>query len=734
MRLNFCGDTALIKRRWLWILAIACLAAPRAADAAVATVGDVTPSGIAPAGGNVAGPMRVGNTLFGSLTVSNGPAINVQGSNAGTIVGDSATGIGLVTLSGFNSNLTTVGDLTIGNAGSGSVAVQSTAQVTMADDLLMGVMEDSTGDLFADSLGTVINVTDTALIGQAGTALAQVTNGARVLADDTIIGQSATGDGRIVVSGHSSLWQQDNAITIGDAGRGDLQLLAQGRMDSGNVVMGSAATGVGLALVNGTGSFWDVTGFMNIGVLGNANLRIFEGGRVIATGAARLATTAGSEAHVTVSGNSSQWTLGTGVTVGESGFATLDVLSGGRVVSGAVKLGDNVGSRGSVTVSGPDSTWEITGALDVSEPGEASLTIASGGLVTTSGVTRIAAAGQLLMGGGRLEAGSGGVFNSGLIDGGGRIVAPVTNNATGKLRVRGGFQLVLTEGLTNAGTIDVAGGELEVLGATVNTLDIDARDATLRFGGGLSNNALGALAITEGTVDVFGAVTNASGAQIVVGAEAHGVFHDPVTNNGQLFVMPGANLLALENLTLGGSALMALQLGSEETQEDGAQVEVGGLATLAGNLQVNLASGFAPQLGDSFQVVSAAGGVSGTFAQQALPTLGGGLAWDVDYSATAVTLNVVAGATADFNGDGFVNSADFAIFKGGFGTVGTADQGDGDTDGDNDVDGSDFLAWQQQFGAVPDAAPAAGAVPEPACGLMLAMGAAALGMRRRASR
>ena len=145
---------------------------------------------------------------------------------------------------------------------------------------------------------------------------------------------------------------------------------------------------------------------------------------------------------------------------------------------------------------------------------------------------------------------------------------------------------------------------------------------------------------------------------------------------------------------------------------------MGGLASLAGNLEVNLASGFAPQLGDSFQVVSAAGGVSGMFAAEALLTLAGGLTWEVDYSATAVTLNVIQGlALADFNGDGFVNSAYFALFKGGFDTVGTADRGDGDSDGDNDVDGADFLAWQQQFGAGPPATAAAGVVPEPACGL-----------------
>ena len=103
----------------------------------------------------------------------------------------------------------------------------------------MGFFADSSGDLFADGLGTVVNVADAVVIGQAGSALAQVTNVCVVLADDTVIGQNATGDGRLVVSGHTSLWQQDNAMTVGDAGRGDLQVLTQRRIDTTNVVLGN---------------------------------------------------------------------------------------------------------------------------------------------------------------------------------------------------------------------------------------------------------------------------------------------------------------------------------------------------------------------------------------------------------------------------------------------------------------------------------------------------------------
>src|SRR6185503_5489931 len=132
------------------------------------------------------------------------------------------------------------------------------------------------------------------------------------------------------------------------------------------------------------------------------------------------------------------------------------------------------------------------------------------------------------------------------------------------------------------------------------------------------------------------------------------------------------------------------------------------------------------ELGDSFQVLTAAGGRTGTFAPPSLPTLNAGLAWNVDYTATSLTLSVIPGLPADFDSDNDVDSADLAEWKGGFGTSGGAVQGDGDADGDGDVDGSDFLAWQRQFGASTDSSASGAAVPEPATWTCLAAALAAI--------
>ena len=143
---------------------------------------------------------------------------------------------------------------------------------------------------------------------------------------------------------------------------------------------------------------------------------------------------------------------------------------------------------------------------------------------------------------------------------------------------------------------------------------------------------------------------------------------------------------------------------------------------------------FAPALGDTFDVLKAGGGITGTFSMLDLPVLGGGLGWQVNYLTNFVQLEVieVAMLAGDFDCDGDVDGDDLNDrWKPGFGLGSLAD-----ADDDGDSDGDDFLTWQRQVGspgAVPSSTAASAAVPEPsgaALGLPL-IGGAALRLRRR---
>lgn len=716
--------------------------APQRVLATITTLGNVTPAPPA-GGGNINATFIVGDSSYGQLSVtSSTPAtpISVIGAN-NAVFGDDARVTGSGAFTGFGSNFTIARDLLLGNAGSGNLSVSGLARVTATEDIVLGVLDGSSGRLFVNDLATVVEALDNVIVGQSGTALVQVLSGSRVFAENTTVGSNATSDGTVTVSGNETLWLQTGTMTVGASGRGFLQVVSQGRMETTNALIGTAAAGVGIANVSGTGSVWEVTGTMTLGVAGQASLEVNQGGRLTSTGATRLATLATSDASALVSGVNSVWNTGPSLTIGELGTGVLRIVAGGRVNSGNAALATTADgtARGEVVVDGVGTMWDVTGTLDVGgvSGAEALLTVSSGGVVATSGLARVGAAGEIFMAGGRLNVFGTGLTNQGVVRGAGRINGTITNSASGEIRTQATGTMVLGDSVTNAGLISLDGGEMEILGVTTNSGDIDACDAVVRFGGGLNNNNNAQLAIVGGDVDVFGNISNGVGGQVVVGGEATAVFHDAFTNNGQLHIMPGADVLMLENLSFGASSLLNFQLNSGALGQDFSPLEVAGQATLAGELKLQLTGGLAPELGDSFQVVTATGGVSGTFGTETLPALGAGLAWDLDYEPTSLTLSVVAGPglfAADFNGDGRVDGEDLAAWRIGFGTSPLADKDDGDADDDGDVDGADFLTWQRELGSGVPAAPAAGAIPEPSTALLLAVALVGLAStsRRRA--
>ena len=84
-----------------------------------------------------------------------------------------------------------------------------------------------------------------------------------------------------------------------------------------------------------------------------------------------------------------------------------------------------------------------------------------------------------------------------------------------------------------------------------------------------------------------------------------------------------------------------------------------GVAELGGVLDVSLINGFVPAAGNTFEILTAVGGVSGVFDSELLPSLSSSLQWDVTYGANDVLLSVVASLGGDFDFDGDVDGRDF---------------------------------------------------------------------------
>jgi hypothetical protein len=136
-----------------------------------------------------------------------------------------------------------------------------------------------------------------------------------------------------------------------------------------------------------------------------------------------------------------------------------------------------------------------------------------------------------------------------------------------------------------------------------------------------------------------------------------------------------------------------------------------GAVSLDGSLNVFLLGGYTPALGESFTIVTARGGVSGTFSDAVLPPLPAGQTWSIEYDPTSVVLSTTTGQPGDINGDGGVDRKDVALFATHLGTGATTL--------------ADLHTLQSNLGqGVRSPAALANAVPEPATWLLAAFGAA----------
>ncbi|MFN0135632.1 MAG: hypothetical protein ACKVS9_05870 [Phycisphaerae bacterium] len=175
-----------------------------------------------------------------------------------------------------------------------------------------------------------------------------------------------------------------------------------------------------------------------------------------------------------------------------------------------------------------------------------------------------------------------------------------------------------------------------------------------------------------------------------------------VDSDGDVFVLAGG---AIGLLTIDGG-FRARELGSVRIRLAGDatagvdydRLTATGALTLEGELDVRLANGFAPALGDRF-IPIAGSSRSGAFSKMVLPTLGPGLRWDVTYGSNSLRLAVIANIScpADIDRDGTIGLTDLAILLSNFG--GTGNHADGDLDQNGLVNLTDLATLLTGFGS-----------------------------------
>jgi PEP-CTERM motif len=429
------------------------------------------------------------------------------------------------------------------------------------------------------------------------------------------------------------------------------------------------------------------------------------------------------------------------------------------------------------TVFGPASVKTVKSLTVGGGAGAATLNMLSSGSITAVSNNVTVLANGVLTGQGQVAADvynggtvradnltiQGTLFNTGTVTGYGNLFTSLFNQAGGTVLVTSGQVLrLLGTAHTNAGLIDVNGGELTVDGQMNSSgvfTQITARDATLRFNGGLLNQAK--LSFFSGFNQVQGDVDNTGTVLLSGGASAE--FLGAFVNNGNVQVSSGSDLalrgdtsgvggysgtglvtfdsttrpgLSAALILFGGDAVftsnawLEIELAGTVTPGlDFDRLEIANILSLAGTLDVEPINGFVPNVGDTFQIITAAV-IRGRFDRV---VTGAGLSVQVLYDPGSVTLLVTGvDLIGDLNGDGFVGIADLNLVLGNWNQ--TIPPGDplADPSGDGFVGIADLntVLGNWNAGTPPPLAEASTTIPEP--GTLALMGLDGLiAIRRR---
>ncbi|OAM90465.1 autotransporter outer membrane beta-barrel domain-containing protein [Termitidicoccus mucosus] len=455
-------------------------------------------------GGTLTGsqPFYIGykNNAQGSVTVSDG-LLHLQGaSTAGNLsVGRDYGGVGILTITG-GTVANFQGHIAHNNLGaSGTVSVS----------------------------GGLWNNANNLYVGSNGKGVLIITGGTVFNAGVGFIGNAAGSEGSVMVS-DSGYWQNNNELRVGFAGTGTLTVTG-GTVTNPNAIVGAHASGRGSAVVSGSG-LWATTGTLSIGAIGGGILTIQEGGIVRvansvvmiggatapatgtlalkggvleAQGIARTAGAASGNATLILNGGTVRALQGTGSYFNLPG--TTLTLDGTGLAAGAPAL--TIDTNGfDLTVSNTftgDGAFGKTGGGKVILEGDNHAT--TGGLNLNEGVVQISSTlnlfGGALNGSGTLVIDNAGAFafaagHTGDFTGLVRLqasglelgnAAPVIDGATLQLAAGGSATYNSNNGDTTIGSLDFAGGSLDLTYSPSGTLFVDhlgvSTSGTVKLGG-----------------------------------------------------------------------------------------------------------------------------------------------------------------------------------------------------------------------------------------------------------
>jgi filamentous hemagglutinin family protein len=341
-----------------------------------------------------AGAIALGAAASDTLAFGSTLALNATAAGAITTVAGNVNVTGAVTAAATNSAITLGAASTTnsgfgqisGNSGSGAFAINSSKPVNL------GTLT-TTGGLTVVAGGNITNTGNLVVTASGGVTL---TAGTTASAGSIQLGATGAANndvipGTITVNNASSftLWDKPGATLTVATGTNPLPAATLAVTDGSNLIVDANTSTKPLAALS-----YALTG-------GNGNATVTDAGSLTLSNATNVGAGATT---VTVNGNNSTLTFGSGVALAGTGAASFTTTGSGTVIAdtaaspvtiaGAVTLSAGAGTPGS-TILVNSNTSDSFGALTLSSTGSISLT--EGATMNLAGVTLTGTSGSLTL-------------------------------------------------------------------------------------------------------------------------------------------------------------------------------------------------------------------------------------------------------------------------------------------------------------------------------------------------
>lgn len=505
-------------------------------------------------------------------------------------------------------------------------------------------------------------------VPNTGNGELSVVNAGTLTNADAYVGNAGGSTGNVTVDGAGSLWTSTGDIHVGYNGSGYVTVQNGGDVESdGHIYLARTLGGYGEVTVTGAGSSMssDVALWVGFSNTGSAVFNVLDGATVT-NSTTRIGEQAGASGQMLVRGAGSQLTTSSHVVVGTSGIGFLDIEHGAAVDSGGIAyLGLNAGGSGTVSVSGTGSEL-IQTQLRVGQSGTGDLTVESGGLVTATsvvyfgslagsdGTAIITGTGSRLHGDGLIYVGNGGVGTVTLRDNGEiesaaglRVANSIGSTGTLNIGAAEG-DAAAAPGIVDVSAINFGSGTGEIVfnhtGTNYTFAPGISGNGTLTFEAGHtilsgdSSGFAGAMAISDARISLSGqmggTMTFGSGSRFDGTGSAGSVVFD----NGST-VAPGNSIgtTPVVNATFNPGSTYEVEINSAGQSD---LLDASGTVTInGGTVQVIPFPDFA--LGTAYTIITADGGVAGTFDTLTTPATVNGV---LTYGANNVFLTLSGNA------------------------------------------------------------------------------------------